>query len=75
MLDALSPVRDASCGVSGVDDVTLVASGAVKRLISILSSAAGLSWWNKPQGTSGVFIKREVLALSDILGLIKKAGE
>lgn len=59
MLYALSPVRDASSGVSRVDDVALVASGAMKRLISIFSGAAGLSWGNNPHGTSGVFIKRE----------------
>lgn len=43
LLDALPPVRDASSRVSGVDDVALVARGAVKRLISIFSGAAGLS--------------------------------
>lgn len=51
MLDALSPVRDTGTRVSGVDDVALVARGAVKRLVFIFSSAAGLSWWHKPHGT------------------------
>lgn len=43
LLDALSPVRDASRRVSWVDDVTLVACGAVERLVSVLSCTAGLS--------------------------------
>lgn len=60
MLDALPPVRDASSRVSGVDDVALVARGAVKRLVSIFSGAAGLGWWHKPHGTS-VSTKREEL--------------
>lgn len=46
LLDALSPVRDSGGRVSWVDDVALVACGAVKRLISILSCAAGLSLQN-----------------------------
>lgn len=45
LLDALSPVRDASGRVSWVDDVALVACRTVKRLVSVLSCAAGLSWW------------------------------
>lgn len=54
LLDALSPVRDASSRVSWVDDMALVACWTVKRLVSILSCAAGLSWsrkhatWNTP---------------------------
>lgn len=78
LLNALTPVRDASSGVSGVDDVALVASGAVKRLVSIFSGAAGLSWESSPHGTSGVFIKREessALTHSDLLGLTQKVGQ
>lgn len=44
MLDALAPVWDASGGVPGVDDVALVACGAVKRLVSVLRGAAGFRW-------------------------------
>lgn len=43
LLDALSSVWDAGGGVSWVDDVALVARGAVERLVPILSGAAGLS--------------------------------
>lgn len=43
LLDTLSPVRDARGWVSWIDDVALVARRTVQRLISILSSTAGLS--------------------------------
>lgn len=49
LLDALTPVWDASCWVSWVDDVALIACRAVKRLISILSCTACLSWWETKQ--------------------------
>lgn len=44
LLDALSPVWDAGGGVPWVDDVALVACGAVERLVAILRRAAGLRW-------------------------------
>lgn len=42
-LDALAPVRDSFSCVAGVDDMALIPCGAMQRLISILSGAAGLS--------------------------------
>lgn len=42
-LDALAPVRDSFSCVAGVDDMALIPRGAMQRLISILSGAAGLS--------------------------------
>lgn len=44
LLNALSSVRNASSRISWVDDVALVACGAVKRLISVLGCAAGLRY-------------------------------
>lgn len=41
-LDALAPVGDALGRVARVDDVALVARGAVQGLVPILSGAAGL---------------------------------
>lgn len=42
-LDALAPVGDALGRVARVDDVALVARGAVQGLVPILRGAAGLS--------------------------------
>lgn len=47
LLDTLSPVWDASGRVSWINDVALVARGTMKRLVSILGRAAGLSWWTE----------------------------
>lgn len=42
-LDALAPVGDSFSCVAGVDDMAFIPCGAMQRLISILSGAAGLS--------------------------------
>lgn len=42
LLDALSSVRNAGSRISWIDDVALVARGAVERLVPVLGCAAGL---------------------------------
>lgn len=49
LLDALSPVGDPFCCVARINDVAFVSRWTMQRLISILSSAAGLSWKISPQ--------------------------
>lgn len=48
-LDALAPVRDSFSRVAGVDDVAFIPCGAMQRLISVLSGAAGLSCKGSPK--------------------------